>query len=100
MDLNQLYQKLIRVDPRLANLTLTSADRSWCEEKQIIHLKDTGDDNSTMYVALHLSAMALNTTYGHNEEFLKIFRQLLDRARELQLYQGPNLLHLPADYYT
>lgn len=101
----QLKHDLIRIDPRAEFLTFYKKDESYSINKRKIYLcveDEHGDyysKNTLMYVSLHELSHCLNKfDVGHTESFHRIFKQLLDRATKMRLY-NPNL-EIPTNYCT
>jgi len=54
--------------------------------------------NLLMFVMIHELAHVMSKTIGHNQEFLKNFKFLLNEASELGVYIPVNFKHNPAQY--
>lgn len=54
--------------------------------------------NLLMFVLLHELAHVMSKSIGHNQEFMKNFRFLLEEASELGIYVPVNFKHNPAQY--
>ena len=85
---------------------ITDSDTSYTvnkEEKIILCLADRENDNLysynlLMYVLIHELAHILNTTYGHDDNFKKTFRFILEKAIELNLYTYEDYKNNPVNY--
>ena len=85
---------------------ITDSDTSYTVnkgEKIIICLADRENDNLysynlLMYVLIHELAHILNTTYGHDDNFKKTFRFILEKAIELNLYTYEDYKNNPVNY--
>lgn len=56
------------------------------------------DLNLLMYVALHEMSHVASPTYGHDDQFKKVFAFVTSRAVELHLYSKINFKSSPAEY--
>jgi hypothetical protein len=54
--------------------------------------------NLLMFVMLHELAHIMSTSVGHNQEFMKNFKFILEEAREIGLYVPVNFKDNPAQY--
>ena len=85
---------------------ITDSDTSYTVnkgEKIILCLADRENDNLysynlLMYVLIHELAHILNTTYGHDDNFKKTFRFILEKAIELNLYTYEDYKNNPVNY--
>lgn len=93
--IDKLREDLLKVDPRVAELTFQAANESFTEDKKHVYLclKDKMgkyyDYNMLMYVCLHELAHAFSKSVDENhtsDEFKNNFKVLLKRAEELRLY--------------
>lgn len=77
---------------------------SYTENKKLILLclrnKDgkLHDINTLMFVALHELAHVMNRSWGHNLEFWKIFKFLLQQAEDINIYYPVNYETQPTVY--
>ena len=85
---------------------ITDSDTSYTVnkgEKIILCLANRENDNLysynlLMYVLIHELAHILNTTYGHDDNFKKTFRFILEKAIELNLYTYEDYKNNPVNY--
>ena len=85
---------------------ITDSDTSYTVnkgEKIILCLADRENDNLysynlLMYVLIHELEHILNTTYGHDDNFKKTFRFILEKAIELNLYTYEDYKNNPVNY--
>lgn len=86
---------LLKVDPRVQDLSFHASNESFTEDKRFVYLclKDKDgkyyDYNMIMYVSLHELAHAFSNsvdTDHSGKEFKDNFRNLLDKAQSLGLY--------------
>ena len=85
---------------------ITDSDTSYTVnkgEKIILCLADRENDNLysynlLMYVLIHELAHILNTTYGHDDNFKKTFRFILEKSIELNLYTYEDYKNNPVNY--
>ena len=85
---------------------ITNSDTSYTVnkgEKIVICLADRDTDklysyNLLMYVLLHELAHIINTTYGHDENFKKVFKIITQRAIDLNLYTYEDYKKSPKNY--
>lgn len=56
------------------------------------------DINTMMFVAIHELAHVASNTIGHNEEFIKNFKELLEDAIKIDLYSFVDYSKNPVDY--
>jgi hypothetical protein len=100
----RLKYKLSLVDPKFAKYDIReSSSSSYTENKSTIYIccKDpkTGlyyDDDVLIYVCLHECAHVLSSRYGHHDQFKEIFRNLLDKARQVGVYKRGTIV--PKNY--
>jgi len=103
--INPMFAEDVKYPGKLANMnkkkilnevSLFKGDKSYTINKEDIYLclKDENnqyyDDNMLMYVLLHEIAHHLCTEIGHTKLFHEIFDILLDKAKEMNIYD-PNL---------
>jgi hypothetical protein len=91
--LHHLREILHPVHPVVKDLKLYRGKKSYTLNKEKIYLclvDENGEyysNNQLLYVLLHEMAHLLNKDdIGHTEKFHKIFRELLDKAIELGIY--------------
>ena len=60
--------------------------------------KKIHDKNLIMFVIIHELAHLASDTYGHNEEFMRNFRFLLQNALDMGYYQYINFMRSPKEY--
>lgn len=102
-DFEEIQNKLMNSEV-LENIT--NSDTSYTVnkgEKLVICLADRETDelysyNLLMYVLLHELAHIINTTYGHDENFKKIFKIITQRAVDLNLYTYEDYKKSPKNY--
>lgn len=56
------------------------------------------DYNLLIYVLIHELAHVLSPTYGHDDNFKKIFRILIDNAEEIGIYKYEDYKQYPKEY--
>lgn len=103
IDIEEIQEK-IKNSEILENIT--GSDTSYTVnkgEKIILCLADRENDNLysynlLMYVLIHELAHILNTTYGHDDNFKKTFRFILEKAIELNLYTYEDYKNNPVNY--
>ena len=103
IDIEEIQEK-IKNSEILENIT--DSDTSYTVnkgEKIILCLADRENDNLysynlLMYVLIHELAHILNTTYGHDDNFKKTFRFILEKAIELNLYTYEDYKNNPVNY--
>ncbi len=94
--LRDLRDTCAKVDPRIANLPLYSAKKSYTinKEKTYLCLYDEKGalypDYMLRYVLLHEFAHVLNHEIGHPPSFTNKFNELLNKAVKLQILPGNN----------
>jgi hypothetical protein len=90
--LDALRDKLAPVFPELRTISLYGSNRSFTINKQHVYIcmKDEHgnyyDENMLVYVLLHELAHVLCDEVGHTDKYKQIFRSLLHRAHEADLY--------------
>jgi hypothetical protein len=93
--IDRIREDLLKVDPRVINLSFHAANESFTEDKKYVYLclKDKDgkyyDYNMLMYVALHELAHAFSEsvdTSHSGDEFRTNFSGLLGKAQSLGLY--------------
>lgn len=103
--LNRIRDKLIRVDPRAANIKFfTNPEEAFTLGKSEIHMCMADpegkyySDDILMYIGLHELAHALipEDTKHHPPKFDTMFNQLKERASYLGLYNP--LTEFPTEY--
>jgi hypothetical protein len=96
--IRDIRQKLLALDPRLAEISIQASNQSFTEDKKRMYLclKDEQgqyyDDNMLMYVAAHEAAHAISQSVDPDhvtEEFRNNFKILLARAADKGFYD-PN----------
>ncbi len=99
--INKIKNDLLKVDPRVSNLTFSASNESFTEDKKHVYLclKDKNgnyyDYNMLMYVSLHELAHAFSIgvdTEHTSKEFKDKFKELLKKAEELQIYDSKKSL--------
>lgn len=103
IDINEIRKKIMNSEI-LENIT--DSDTSYTVnkgEKIVLCLADRENDNLysynlLIYVLIHELAHILNTTYGHDENFKKIFKFILQKATELNLYTYEDYKNNPVNY--
>lgn len=103
IDIEEIQEK-IKNSEILENIT--DSDTSYTVnkgEKIVLCLADRENDNLysynlLMYVLIHELAHILNTTYGHDDNFKKTFRFILEKAIELNLYTYEDYKNNPVNY--
>jgi|688.fasta_scaffold291896_3 hypothetical protein len=97
--ITRIVQDLIKVDPRVKDLSFEASNESFTEDKKRVYLclKDENgkyyDYNMIMYVCLHELAHAFSNSVDENhtgEEFKENFRKLLKKGEEVGIY-NPSL---------
>lgn len=102
-DIDEIQERLKKSEV-LENIT--NSDTSYTVnkgEKLVICLADRETDdiysyNLLMYVLLHELAHIINTTYGHDENFKKVFKVITQRAVDLNLYTYEDYKKSPKNY--
>ena len=90
--LKELRADAIRVDPRIRNLPLYAAEKSYTinKEKTFLCLRDEEGDyydkNMLMYVLLHEFAHVINHEIGHPPSFHRVFEDLLNKAEAVGVW--------------
>lgn len=90
--LKELRDQAARVDSRIANLPLYSAEKSYTinKEKTFLCLRDEKgeyyDKNMLIYVLLHEFAHVINHEVGHPPSFHKVFDDLLKKAEAIGVW--------------
>jgi len=84
--MNDLKEKLVKVDPRIRSLKFQVGPEDLCINKEVIQLKNPNQGELSVYVALHLSALALSDEIGHTKKWISIFKSFLQRAQKLGIY--------------
>lgn len=93
--IDRLKDDLLKVDPRVEELSFHASNESFTEDKKFVYLclKDKDgkyyDYNMIMYVSLHELAHAFSDsvdTDHSGKEFKDNFRNLLNKAQTLGLY--------------
>jgi hypothetical protein len=90
--LKELRDDAIRVDPRIGNLPLYAAEKSYTinKEKTFLCLRDENGEyysrNMLMYVLLHEFAHVINEEIGHPPSFYKVFDDLLKKAEAVGVW--------------
>jgi hypothetical protein len=93
--IDKIKTDLLKVDPRVEELSFHASNESFTEDKRFVYLclKDKDgkyyDYNMIMYVSLHELAHAFSNsvdTDHSGKEFKDNFRNLLDKAQSLGLY--------------
>lgn len=94
-------ERLAKIDPTFTRFDIREGDSAYTEDKTTIYLCLNDEHhrpypmNTLLYVALHEISHVLNTkSYGHDENFNKVFDKLLCRASRLKVYD-PSLPHPP-----
>ena len=102
-DIDEIQERLKKSEV-LENIT--DSDTSYTVnkgEKLVICLADRETDNIysynlLMYVLLHELAHIINTTYGHDDNFKKVFKIITQRAVDLNLYTYEDYKKSPKNY--
>jgi hypothetical protein len=93
--IDKIKQDLLKVDPRVEELSFHASNESFTEDKRFVYLclKDKDDKyydyNMIMYVSLHELAHAFSDSVDTDhtgKEFKDNFRNLLNKAQTLGLY--------------
>lgn len=93
--IDRIKEDLLKVDPRVAELSFHASNESFTEDKRFVYLclkdkdKKYYDYNMIMYVSLHELAHAFSDTVDTDhsgKEFKDNFRNLLNKAQTLGLY--------------
>lgn len=103
--LHHLKTVLSPIHPVISQLRLYKGNKSYTLNKSKIFLclKDRSGEyyplSTLSYVLLHEVAHLLNSKdVGHTEEFHRVFDDLLDKAKQLQIYNPA--IPIPEDYCT
>lgn len=97
-------QKKIKESEILENITNSDTSYTINKGEQIVLcLADRQTDNLysynvLMYVLIHELAHILNVSYGHDENFKKIFKYILQKASDLNLYKYEDYKNYPINY--
>lgn len=97
-------KKKIKESEIIENLTNTDTSYTVNKgEKLILCLADRKTDklydyNLLIYVLIHELAHIMNSTYGHDDAFKKTFRQLIDIAEEIGIYEYEDYHKYPKHY--
>lgn len=97
-------QKKIKESEILENITNSDTSYTINKGEQIVLcLADRQTDNLysynvLMYVLIHELAHILNISYGHDENFKKIFKYILQKASDLNLYKYEDYKNYPINY--
>lgn len=59
---------------------------------------DHHDINILMFVAIHEMAHIMSKSYGHNDEFNRNFKYLLEQAVDIGVYEADNYFHTPKSF--
>lgn len=92
--LGKIKEDLTFVHPQARDIWLVEGPSSYTEDKRLVHLclKNKQGEyysyNTLIFVALHELAHVLSSDIGHGEQWRLIFRQLLNRAEQLGLYDS------------
>ena len=90
--LNEIRLDVAKVDPRILNIPLYIASKSYTinKEKTYLCLFDENgkyyDKNMLIYVLLHEFAHIINHEIGHPPSFVKTFDELLRKAEEVGIW--------------
>jgi hypothetical protein len=90
--LQTIKDSLIRLHPRAGSIELFEGKKSYTINKKRIYLclknknQEYYDQNMLMYVAIHELSHVLCDEIGHTPKFNRIFREQLERAAELGIY--------------
>ena len=77
----------------------TLTDSTFTLSKTNIYLcTKTKDINTLTYVGIHELAHIKTHTYGHDKDFIKNFRELLNKANQMGLWQPVNYSENPQKY--
>ena len=99
--LNKIYTDICKLDDRIKNLKIYSSTESYTENKTKIFLCLKTPDgiyydyNLLIFVAIHECAHALTNIYDDkhkSQEFKDMFRNLLEKAKTLNIYDGTKKL--------
>lgn len=101
--LEQIRANFTLMNPAYKDVPLRVGKSSYTEDKKVIYLclnhpktKEVYNLNVMMHVALHELAHYISKTYGHNDEFRKNFKMLLDQATRMGLHDPTEII--PPDY--
>lgn len=94
--IKRLKYKVSLVNPKFASYDIREAtEGSYTENKTVVYIctkdpetKKYYTDNTLIYVTLHECAHMLDKTFNdaHDEKFKKIFKELLDKAEAIGIY--------------
>lgn len=94
--LKEIQKELSVLHPKFRDVDINQGNKSYTINKKKVYicLKDENDryynKNMLVYVVLHEYAHILCKSIGHSSEFFEIFRQLLNKAAQMGLYD-PNI---------
>lgn len=101
--INLIKEKISKVDPKFEKIPMKEGGSSYTENKSIVYLclknPKTGvlySMNTLIYVALHEVAHVLSKSYGHGEEWQRIFHKLTQEAIHKGIYDPSR--PVPTDY--
>lgn len=96
--IRNIKEKISYIDPRFAKFDIReSNDKSYTENKSTVYLctKDPKtseyySDNTLIYVVLHECAHMIDPKHndGHDDSYKQIFKNLLNKAESLGLYNS------------
>lgn len=91
--LDEVRERFRKLNPKYGDIPLKKGSSAYTENKRAITLclKDPHSNkyysmNTIMYVALHELAHVITKSHGHGEEFKRNFKQLLDKATQIGIY--------------
>lgn len=94
--LSKIRETLLILEPSVKDLKFYQGKKSYTINKRKVYLclKDENDEyyhfNMLMYVAIHELGHVLCDEIGHTPKFHRIFRELLEKAEALKIYD-PNI---------
>lgn len=92
--LSRIRETLLPLDEKVSDLKFYQGNKSYCINKKKIYLclKDENDEyypfNMLMYVAIHELAHVLCDEIGHTPKFHRIFKELLEKAESINIYDS------------
>lgn len=101
--LKKIKHDLLHLDPIVSSLVFHGGEKSYTINKKHIYicLKNEYDEYydyyTLLYVTIHEIAHTLCDSVGHTEEFHRTFHTLLNKAKQLGIYNDS--IHKPIENY-
>jgi len=85
-------------DPKLTSYTLNKGEKVVYCLRSKKHKNELHEKNTLMFVAIHELSHIMSVTKGHNDEFKKNFKFLLENAVKIGIYQPIDYSKSPQEY--